>query len=79
VITDKCPHGQVDRADAAAAHKLLAWADERSLGCPEPLELTRRQGDYAAFAEVARARGDAVHFLAGLLAASSAKVAQPIP
>jgi hypothetical protein len=57
-------------AEAAnAARKLLAMADERSLGCPGPLELTRRQGDYAAFAEVARARGDAVHFLAGLLAA----------
>jgi hypothetical protein len=54
---------------ATTARKLLATADERSLGCPGPLELTRRQGDYAAFAEVARARGDAVHFLAGLLAA----------
>jgi hypothetical protein len=43
-------------------------ADERSLGCPGPLELTRREGDYAAFAEVARSRGDAVHFLAGLVA-----------
>ncbi|HEY1381669.1 MAG TPA: hypothetical protein VGF55_33030 [Gemmataceae bacterium] len=53
---------------AAAARKLLANVDERGLGCPGPLELARRQGDYAAFAEVARGRGDAVHFLAGLLA-----------
>jgi hypothetical protein len=52
----------------AAARRLLATADERSLSCPGPLELTRRQGDYAAFAEIARNRGDAVHFLAGLLA-----------
>lgn len=55
-------------AEAAdAARQLLAKADERSLGCPGPLELTRRTGDFAAFAEVARSRGDAVHFLAGLL------------
>jgi hypothetical protein len=53
---------------ATAARRLLSNVDERSLGCPGPLELTRRQGDFAAFAEVARARGDAVHFLAGLLA-----------
>jgi hypothetical protein len=50
-----------------AARQLLAKADERSLACPGPLELTRRRGDFAAFAEVARGRGDAVHFLAGLL------------
>jgi hypothetical protein len=54
---------------AAAARELLSKVDERALGCPGPLELTRRQGDYTAFAEVARERGDAVHFLAGLLAA----------
>jgi hypothetical protein len=53
---------------AAAARKYLGTADERSLSCPGPLELTRREGDYAAFAEIARARGDVVHFLAGLLA-----------
>ena len=61
---------QLDRpAEAAAvARRLLIQADERSLGCPGPLELCRRQGDFAAFAEIARQRGDAVHFLAGLLA-----------
>jgi hypothetical protein len=50
----------------AAARKYLTRVDERQLSCPGPLELSRRRGDYAAFAEVARARGDAVHFLAGL-------------
>jgi hypothetical protein len=60
---------------AAAARKLLAKADERALSCPGPLELTRRQGDYAAFAAVARERGDAVHFLAGLLAAKPTRTA----
>jgi hypothetical protein len=59
----------------AAARKLLAKADERTLTCPGPLELTRRQGDYAAFAEVAQRRGDAVHFLAGLLAGGLASAA----
>jgi hypothetical protein len=52
----------------AAARRLLAAADERSLSCPGPLELARRQGDFVAFAEIARSRDDAVHFLAGLLA-----------
>lgn len=56
---------------AAAARQFLAAADERALSCPGPLELTRRLGDYAAFAEVARNRGDAVHYLAVLLAARS--------
>ncbi len=50
-----------------AARELLVTADERSLGCPGPLELARRQGDYAAFVEIAQRRGDAVHFLAGLV------------
>jgi hypothetical protein len=53
----------------AAARELLVDVEERSLGCPGPLELARRQGDFTAFADVARRRGDAVHFLAGLLAA----------
>jgi hypothetical protein len=56
---------------AAAARRLLATADERALTCPGPLELMRRQGDFTAFAEIARTRGDAVHFLAGLLASDS--------
>ena len=57
-------------AEAALTRPGGCWstADERQLACPGPLELTRRQGDYAAFAEVARARGDAVHYLAGLMA-----------
>jgi hypothetical protein len=52
----------------AVAREHLTDADERQLTCPGPLELSRRAEDYRAFAEVARARGDAVHFLAGLLA-----------
>jgi hypothetical protein len=50
-----------------AAQKFLTSADERQMSCPGPLELSRRQRDFQTFAEVARARGDAVHFLAGLL------------
>ena len=63
---------------ATAARKLLMMADERSLGCPGPLELARREGDFAAFAEIARTRGDAVHFLAGLLAAAPKEAVRPV-
>jgi hypothetical protein len=55
----------------AASRKLLVNVDDRGLGCPGPLELTRRQGDFAGFSDVARKRGDAVHFLAGLLSKRS--------
>jgi len=53
------------------ARTYLTDADERQLSCPGPLELCRRTGDFAAFADVARVRGDAVHYLAGLLARPS--------
>jgi hypothetical protein len=53
--------------------------DDRSLSCSGPLGLTRRVVGHTAFVEVARARGDAVHFLVGLLGATLARVAQPIP
>src|SRR5258706_291775 len=36
-------HGGRTAEAATAARKLLATADERSLSCPGPLELTRRQ------------------------------------
>ena len=55
-------------ADAlVAARELLAGHDERGLSCPGVLELSRRQGDFAGFADAAKGRGDAVHYLAGLL------------
>jgi hypothetical protein len=54
----------------AAARKYLAAAsDGRRLSCPGVTELCQKVGDYRALAEVAREQGDAVHFLAGLLAA----------
>jgi hypothetical protein len=52
----------------AAARRYLAGADDRQLTCPGVFELSRQAGDYRAMADVARERGDAVHFLAGLLA-----------
>ena len=66
-------HSGREAEAAEAARRWLAKADERQLSCPGPLELSRRQGDYAAFAEVARARGDAVQYLAGLLAGGDRK------
>lgn len=62
--------GRPDEA-AAAARQFLLRADDRQLCCPGALELTRRQGDFREYAEVARHRGDAVHFLAGLLSKSN--------
>jgi hypothetical protein len=52
----------------AAAKKYLLAEDERNLVCPGVPELARRLGDYDALAEAARARADAVQFLAGLIA-----------
>ena len=53
------------------ARTYLTDADERQLSCPGPMELCRRNGDYATFADVARVRSDPVHYLAGLLAKPS--------
>ena len=61
----------------AAAKQYLAGEDERNLICPGPAELARRQNDFAALAEVARSRHDAVNFLAGLIA--GAGVYPPVP
>jgi hypothetical protein len=52
----------------AAARKYLEHADERNLSCPGPLELARQAGDYEAVAATAKATGDAVTYLAGLIA-----------
>ncbi|MBN9523553.1 hypothetical protein J0H58_34420 [bacterium] len=54
----------------AAASEFLAAEDERNLICPGVSELARRLNDYAALADVARTRSDAVQFLAGLIAGS---------
>ncbi len=53
----------------AAARKHLAKAEGRRLTCPGIPELCQRVKDYRTLAEVAREQGDAVHFMAGLLAA----------
>jgi hypothetical protein len=66
----KC--GRPDEALAAAKRHLIR-ADDRQLRCPGPLELSRRLGRFDEFAEVARLRGDAVQFLAGLLADAKAR------
>jgi hypothetical protein len=61
---------RVDRAGEAleAAKKYLIHEDDRSLICPGVNELARRGGDFATLAEAAKARNDAVGFLAGLIA-----------
>ncbi|QJW97483.1 hypothetical protein [Frigoriglobus tundricola] len=57
-------------ADAlAAAKRFLLAEDDRNLICPGVNELARRVGDYAALAEAAKARNDAVGYLASLIAA----------
>ena len=51
------------------ARKYLAKVDNRRLSCPSLADLCQRVGDYRTLAEAAREQGDAVHFMAGLLAA----------
>jgi hypothetical protein len=55
-----------DALDLAAAH--LPGAAEGEVGCPTATELARRVKDYAAVADLAKHRGDAVTYLAGLIA-----------
>jgi hypothetical protein len=50
------------------ARRYLATTDSRQLSCPSITELCRRTNDYRTLAEVSRQQGDAVHFLAGLIA-----------
>lgn len=54
----------------AAATQYLLHEDERNLICPGVTELAKRLGDYHSLAEAAKARSDAVGFLAGLIAGS---------
>ena len=51
-----------------AAKAMLANEDERALICPSVGELAKRLNDFEAMAEAAKARNDAVGFLAGLIA-----------
>jgi hypothetical protein len=51
------------------ARKFLSKVDDTRLSCPSVAELCQRTSDYAALAEVARAQGNAVHYVAGLIAA----------
>ena len=52
----------------AVAREYLADVTDRPLTCPNLVELCRRAGDYSVLADSARAKGDAVHYLAGRLA-----------
>lgn len=54
----------------AAAREFLSTEDERGLICPSVSELAKRLSDYDALAAAAKARHDAVQFLAGLIAGS---------
>jgi hypothetical protein len=54
---------------AAAQRYLINLSSDTSLSCPDVIELARQVGDYAALAEAARVKGDAVTFLASLIAA----------
>lgn len=51
-----------------AAKAMLANEDDRTLICPGVGELAKRLNDFEAMAEAAKARNDAVGFLAGLIA-----------
>jgi hypothetical protein len=58
-----------DQEALAVARRFLASADGRRLSCPGIVELCEKTGDYRTLAEVAREQRNAVHFMAGLLAA----------
>jgi hypothetical protein len=55
----------------AVARKYLAATDNRRLNCPSIAELCAKVQDYQTLAEVSRQQGDAIHYLAGLLAAAT--------
>ncbi|MBV9123629.1 MAG: hypothetical protein JO112_09750 [Planctomycetes bacterium] len=57
----------------AVAHRHLATVDHRQLACPSIADLCQQTNDYRTLAEVAREQGDAVHFVAGLIAAGQRK------
>ena len=51
------------------SRKLLAKAGEAPRSCPSFVELCQRTGNYQALADVAREQGNAINFVAGLIAA----------
>jgi hypothetical protein len=53
----------------AVARRHLANVTDRQLTCPGIVELCEKTGDYRTLAEVAREQDNAVHFVAGLIAA----------
>lgn len=54
----------------ALARRHLAADDNRPLSCPSLPDLCQKANDYEALTEIARDKGDSVHYLAGLLAGS---------
>jgi hypothetical protein len=56
------------KADALATAKNYLAGENRQLSCPSVYELCQQAGDFGGLAEAARARGDGVNFLAGLIA-----------
>lgn len=71
---------RLNRPDEALdiARRYLAGAAHR-LSCPGIAELCQRSARFRVLAEVAREQGDAVHFLAGLLAAEERPAAAGSP
>jgi hypothetical protein len=68
---------RIDRLPEAldVARKYLTNVDDRQLSCPGVTELARRAQDYAALSELAKARADAVNYVAGLIAGRHEKSA----
>lgn len=52
----------------SVARQYLANSDNRRLSCPSIADLCLRVKDFQTLAEVSRQQGDAIHYLAGLLA-----------
>jgi hypothetical protein len=55
------------------SRRYLADVDSRHLSCPSLADLCQKANDYGPLAELARERGDAVHFVAGMIADRQAK------
>ena len=67
---------RLNRPDEALAisRQRLAAIGEGRLSCPSFVELCQRTGNYQALAEVARAQGHAINFVAGLLESQRSEV-----